>query len=139
GFSNNHVRSRFRYLKKMVGCFCAILSSHFSSQVPHRSFAWGATRFQGEPMATQRFAIFASSFVFVCASINCLLAQTTDQLQLPPGGNAPTEQLPDSTAYIASDQGPSTYHLSLADAKTRVLENSVVMDLATTQISAKCY
>jgi len=81
-------------------------------------------------MATQRFAVFASSFVLVCASINCLFAQTT---------NDHVEQLPYSTAYIASDQVPATYHLSLAEAKTRVLENSVVMELATTQIAAKRY
>src|SRR5258708_27578171 len=81
-------------------------------------------------MAYERFAVFASSFVDVCVSITCVFAQTP---------NDRVEQLPYTTAYIASDQVPATYHLSLAEAKTRVLENSIVMELATTQIAAKRY
>jgi outer membrane protein TolC len=40
---------------------------------------------------------------------------------------------------MATDTLPTTYHLSLEEAKTRTLQSSVVMDLASTQIAAKCH
>src|SRR4051812_15083977 len=90
-------------------------------------------------MATKRLSIAVCSFAFVCALANCLIAQSVRQISVPARPNDSLEQLPPSRAYVASDRLPSTYPLSLADAKARVLENSVIMELASTQIAAKCY
>src|SRR4051812_46036047 len=90
-------------------------------------------------MATKRLFIAFYSVVFVGALVDCVVAQSDRQLPPPGRPNDSAEQLPPSRAYLASDRLPSTYPLSLADAKARVLENSVIMELASTQIAAKCY
>ena len=46
------------------------------------------------------------------------------------------EQLPGTPAVIATE-AVQTYHLSLAEAKSRTLSNSIIMDLASTQVAAK--
>lgn len=47
------------------------------------------------------------------------------------------EDLPVGGPLTVTDGSPAPYRLSLAEAKSRTLENSVVMDLASTQIAAK--
>jgi outer membrane protein TolC len=49
----------------------------------------------------------------------------------------PSERLPDVASTVPR-AAPAAFHLTLDDAKARTLENSIVMDLATTQIVAKC-
>ncbi|MCI0332140.1 MAG: TolC family protein [Planctomycetes bacterium] len=49
------------------------------------------------------------------------------------------EQLPDLAGAVATDMAASPYHLSLDEAKSRALENSVIMQLASEQVIAKCH
>jgi outer membrane protein TolC len=60
----------------------------------------------------------------------------------PRSGSAPNlrqaEPLPGAPPVVATD-AVQTYHLSLAEAKSRVLETSIVMELASSQVAAKCF
>lgn len=56
----------------------------------------------------------------------------------PTTGAAPAEQLPPLTGELATD-GPQIYHLSLEEAKSRTLQSSVVMSLASSQVAAKSF
>jgi outer membrane protein TolC len=116
----------------------ASLFSHFFSRLIHR-YRRGAMWLEGEPMATMRFSGIVYCCVSLCALAVPLAAQTLSQPQLLPDSDAIVERLPDTTNYVSRDRAPSTYDLTLADAKARVLENSVIMELASTQIAAKCY
>lgn len=50
----------------------------------------------------------------------------------------PAEQLPELTGAIATE-GPQIYHLSLEEAKTRALQSSIIMSLASSQVAAKSF
>jgi len=90
-------------------------------------------------MVTMRFSTIVFCFVSLCALAAPIAAQNLNQPQFLPDSEAKVERLPDTSSYISRDPAPSTYDLTLADAKSRVLENSVIMELASTQIAAKCY
>jgi outer membrane protein TolC len=49
------------------------------------------------------------------------------------------EKLPDAIQAGSGANSAAAFHLTLEDAKARVLDNSVVMSLASTQIAAKSY
>src|SRR5262249_42324013 len=49
----------------------------------------------------------------------------------------PSERLPDAAVSKLPGAPPAAFHLTLEDAKVRTLENSIVMDLASTQVVAK--
>jgi outer membrane protein TolC len=57
-------------------------------------------------------------------------------LQAPSADHA--EQLPGAPSIVATDAVRS-YQLSLEEAKCRTLQNSVIMDLASAQLAAKCH
>jgi outer membrane protein TolC len=83
-------------------------------------------------------------FVFVCLLTGGYYTSAAAQalpvpLPRPSPDDKRVEQLPDSLSLAASDSGSAAFHLTLDDAKSRALENSVIMEMASEQIIAKCH
>jgi outer membrane protein TolC len=93
----------------------------------------------GEKLA-YRFAL-----VFVLIGSVCLRAEaqyaTGQRAQMFPAPSIvpSTEELRVACVVRAGEGVPIPFHLSLADAKARTLQSSVVMELASTQIAAKSF
>ena len=51
----------------------------------------------------------------------------------------PAEEQPGTAPVLITDDSAQPYHLTLEEAKARTLESSVIMDLASLQVSAKCF
>ena len=49
------------------------------------------------------------------------------------------EELPGSASASADGVAAGPYHLSLEEARSRVLQTSVIMDMASTQVAVKCH
>ena len=80
-------------------------------------------------------------FSTLIAAGNCLPVVAQGPA-LPPSSAAPVanqaEQLPGAPNLEVIDVLPH-YHLSLEEAKSRALQSSIVMDLASMQVAAKCH
>src|SRR5262245_57744841 len=91
-------------------------------------------------MAVRSFRRLALSSLLIAGS--CLPAAAQTPAAQPPAQPAqlvpPAEQLPALSGELATD-GPQIYHLSLEEAKTRALQSSIVMSLASSQVAAKSY
>ena len=87
-------------------------------------------------------SIFVRPFMALVLAIGCCLPAAAQVPTLSVPGSAPdagqVEQLPASPSVTATDAVRS-YHLSLEEAKSRALSNSVIMDLASAQVAAKCH
>ena len=90
-------------------------------------------------MAIVHFRRLVLSSLFVAGS--CLPVAAQGPVVSPPSSALVAnqmEQLPEAPSIVATDALPQ-YHLSLEEAKSRALQSSIVMDLASTQVAAKSH
>ena len=90
-------------------------------------------------MAIESFRRLVLSALIGASSCLCAVAQGPAVIAphaVPPVEHA--ELLPGSPAVVATDEVIS-YQLSLDEAISRTLQNSIIMDLASTQVAAKSY
>ena len=88
-------------------------------------------------MAIESFNRLVLSALIGASSCLCAVAQGPAVIAphaIPPVEHA--ELLPASPAVVATDEVRS-YQLSLDEAISRTLQNSIIMDLASTQVAAK--
>jgi outer membrane protein TolC len=76
-----------------------------------------------------------------CASFSAFAQDASSPYQaLRTAFEAPlAEELPGSASASTNGVASGSYHLTLEEARSRVLQTSVIMDLASTQVQAKCY
>ena len=88
-------------------------------------------------MAVENLRRLVLTSLFVAGSSLPVRAQGPAIVAPGPAPNAEhAEQLPGRPTVVATEAAPM-YHLSLDEAKSRTLSNSIIMDLASTQVAAK--
>ena len=82
------------------------------------------------------YQLLAAAFITLGTFETALAQEPPKKLPAPTPPVAPAESLPGMPSSVSSD-AVQTYQLSLEEAKCRTLQNSVIMELASTQVIAK--